>query len=238
MSEGWISVHRKIVNNWVWDDKPFSYGQAWIHLLLSANHKDKEIVFEGRVLMVKQGSFITSILKLSDVFGWNRKKTSRFLDLLEKQKMVTTDRTRHGTMISIVNYSLFQNVRTTEGATNGQQMDNHWTTAGQQFPTNNNDNNENNDNKKKREASFTPPTVIEVEEYCREKGYSIKASNFVDFYSAKGWMIGKNKMKDWKAAVRTWERRENKGNKIDKEEMNAKNEHRGPASDFYKRYMD
>lgn len=54
---------------------------------------------------------------------------------------------------------------------------------------------------------FTPPTVDEVRAYCRERGNNVDAEKFVDFYTAKGWKVGKNPMKDWKAAVRTWERR-------------------------------
>lgn len=57
---------------------------------------------------------------------------------------------------------------------------------------------------------FVPPTVEEVESYCSERGNGIDAQSFIDFYESKGWMIGKNKMKDWKAAVRTWERSRNK----------------------------
>lgn len=53
---------------------------------------------------------------------------------------------------------------------------------------------------------FKPPTVDDVKAYCDERGNSVDAQAFVDFYESKGWMIGKNKMKDWKAAVRTWER--------------------------------
>lgn len=60
---------------------------------------------------------------------------------------------------------------------------------------------------KTREVSrFVPPSVSEVAAYCHERANGIDAQNFVDFYSSKGWMIGKNKMKDWRAAVRTWER--------------------------------
>lgn len=55
---------------------------------------------------------------------------------------------------------------------------------------------------------FTPPTLEEVEAYCLERNNGIDAQTFIDFYSAKGWMIGKNKMKDWKASVRTWERKD------------------------------
>lgn len=57
-----------------------------------------------------------------------------------------------------------------------------------------------------RAARFTPPSVEEVAAYCRERGNGVDAARFVDFYSSKGWMVGKTKMKDWQAAVRNWER--------------------------------
>lgn len=57
---------------------------------------------------------------------------------------------------------------------------------------------------------FKPPTVDDVRAYCTERGNGVDPQSFVDFYESKGWMIGKNKMKDWKAAVRTWERSETK----------------------------
>lgn len=53
---------------------------------------------------------------------------------------------------------------------------------------------------------FVPPDVNQVQEYCDSRNNGIDAQTFVDFYTSKGWMVGKNKMKDWKAAVRTWER--------------------------------
>jgi len=53
---------------------------------------------------------------------------------------------------------------------------------------------------------FIPPTVQEVEAYCRERGNAVDAQRFVDHYASVGWKVGKNPMKDWRAAVRTWER--------------------------------
>ena len=53
---------------------------------------------------------------------------------------------------------------------------------------------------------FTPPTLNELTSYCSEHGYAIDCQKFIDFYASKGWMIGKNKMKDWKACVRNWVR--------------------------------
>lgn len=65
----------------------------------------------------------------------------------------------------------------------------------------------------KKENTFCKPTVEEIKAYCVERKNNIDAQNFFDFYESKGWMIGKNKMKDWQASVRTWEQNEKKKNK-------------------------
>jgi len=57
-----------------------------------------------------------------------------------------------------------------------------------------------------KNKNFIIPTYNEVKEYCNERSNNIDAEQFIDYYTSKGWMIGKNKMKDWKAAIRTWER--------------------------------
>lgn len=66
-------------------------------------------------------------------------------------------------------------------------------------------------NKSKGKTSrFTPPTLQEVENYIKEKGYSVDAEAFIAFYDSNGWLVGKNKMKSWKSAVTTWAKREEK----------------------------
>ena len=65
---------------------------------------------------------------------------------------------------------------------------------------------------KNNNKRFTPPTIEEVKAYCQERGNSVDAETFVDFYESKGWCVGKNKMKDWKACVRTWEKNRNNTN--------------------------
>lgn len=74
---------------------------------------------------------------------------------------------------------------------------------------NNIDNNigeNNNTPKPEKKKRFVIPSVEEVQAYCTERGNNIDAQHFIDYYSARGWMLGKNKIKDWKACVRTWER--------------------------------
>ena len=70
---------------------------------------------------------------------------------------------------------------------------------------------------------FTPPTLEEVTAYCRERGNQVNPQTFIDFYSSKGWKVGNQPMKDWKACVRTWEQRERKQIKL------------LPAQDFHQR---
>lgn len=57
---------------------------------------------------------------------------------------------------------------------------------------------------------FIPPSVEDVREYIAEKGYHVDAERFIDYYTSNGWMVGKNRMKDWKATVRNWERNSDK----------------------------
>jgi len=68
-------------------------------------------------------------------------------------------------------------------------------------------NNKEKEKEKEKPKRFLPPSLDEVENYISEKGYSVDAEAFIAFYTAKNWFIGKNKMKDWRAAVITWEKR-------------------------------
>jgi hypothetical protein len=67
--------------------------------------------------------------------------------------------------------------------------------------------------KEKKRVAFAPPSLEEVNSFIQEKGYSVNASQFVDFYQSKGWMVGKTKMRDWKAGVRLWQNRNCEENK-------------------------
>lgn len=135
MAKGYIKLHRQIQDCWLWTEDKFSRGQAWVDLLLMANHEDRKMLFEGKLIIVKKGQFITSILKLSERWKWNRKTVSNFLKVLEDDKMVTTERTTKGTTITIVNWDFFQDRGSTEGTTER-------TTTGQQRDTNKNDKND------------------------------------------------------------------------------------------------
>ena len=67
----------------------------------------------------------------------------------------------------------------------------------------------------KKKQVFQTPTMDEISSYIKEKHYQVDAQRFFDFYQSKGWYIGKNKMKDWKAAIRTWARSDRQQSKSD-----------------------
>lgn len=142
MSKGYVSIHRELFDHWVWKDKPFSRGQAWIDLILMANHCDSKIMFDGRFVEVERGDIITSSVKLSERWGWSRNKVSLFLKNLESDQMVITKTDSKKTALTICNYSDWQDSQTAKE----QQKDSRRTAERQQKDTINNVNNSNNSN--------------------------------------------------------------------------------------------
>lgn len=204
MEKGWISLSRKIQESWVWEDKPFTKGQAWIDLLLSVNHEEKKFLLGNEIVICERGSMITSVRKLSERWEWSNTKTVNFLNLLENDGMIEQKKDTKKTVLTIVKYSDYQTSISTKKTLKRHESD----TLTTRERTNNNDNNVNNDNKS-NSSRFTPPTLEEIRTYCLERKNTVDASKWFDFYSSKGWMVGSNKMKDWKSAVRTWEKRDN-----------------------------
>ncbi len=140
---GWISIHRKIQEHWIWKEKPFDKRSAWIDLILMASHKDNKFVLGNELMEVKRGSFITSEVKLSEKWGWSRTKVRAFLELLEKDNMIVKKSDNKKTTLTIVNYNDYQFQETTKE----HQKNNKKTSKEHQKNTINNDNNDNKDNK-------------------------------------------------------------------------------------------
>ena len=123
MAYGWISIHRKIQDNKIWEDKPFSRGQAWIDLLLLANHEDNKIIFNGSLVEIKRGEKITSLRKLSERWGWSITKVKKFLNLLSDENMISYKSDNKKTTYSIVNYDVYQDNENTKSNTEVTQKE-------------------------------------------------------------------------------------------------------------------
>lgn len=191
--------------------EPFTRMQAWIDLLLLANHKEGFFYVRGNKVVVGRGQIGTSSRTLANRWQWSRGKVERFLQDLEESGQIKPQKTNVITLISICNYDEYQNTE----PQNEPQTSHRQTTNEPQTDPNKNDNNVNNTNNDNKESKgktsrFTPPTLQEVEDYIKEKGYSVDAEAFIAFYDSNGWLVGKNKMKSWKSAVTTWAKREAK----------------------------
>lgn len=137
---GWISLHRKLHNSQFWLSEPFTRPQAWVDLLMLANHKDGFIRVAGERITIKRGQCGWSSLRLSERWRWSRGKVLRFLSELEKiEQQIVQQKTARTTIITIINYNLYQTNSTTNSTTDGHQIV-------QQTDTNNNENNVNNEN--------------------------------------------------------------------------------------------
>ena len=109
--DGWISLYRQIKESWIWKEKePFDKRSAWIDLLLTVNYKNKKIPFENDFIEIEKGQTLTSIKQLAEKWKWSRHKVSDFLDRLEQDTMIVQVRDTRKTLISIVNYSKYQDV--------------------------------------------------------------------------------------------------------------------------------
>lgn len=115
MSEGWIKVYRQIQDCEIWDsDEPYDYRSAWIYLLLKANHRDKDIMFNKKPVTIMRGQYLTSIRKLSEHWGWCKEKTAKYLNTLVALNMIKKDSDSRRTLLTIVNYELYQGDTDTE----------------------------------------------------------------------------------------------------------------------------
>lgn len=117
-NKGWVIIHRKIEDNFLWEmDKPFDCRSAWIDLLLMANHEDRWIDVNGQPMKVGRGQRFTSIAKLAERWGWTRAKCYRYIKMLKAHGMCNTDRTSCGTLITIEKYDDYQSLRNTDDTT-------------------------------------------------------------------------------------------------------------------------
>ncbi len=120
---GFFKIDRQIFDHWLWEDKPFSKGQAWVDLVGLANYEDGKAPYQGKIITCKRGTVYRSISFLAERWGWSRDKTRSFLNLLESDGMVIVKATTNQTTITLVNYGKFQDLPATDSSTNRQRTD-------------------------------------------------------------------------------------------------------------------
>lgn len=221
MDTGWIKIYRSMVN-WGWyTDSPVK--DLFLHLLLTANWVPG--VFRGR--NISPGQKVTSVANLSAETGLSVQQVRTALEKLKSTGEILVEATNRYTVITVVNYCKYQSLDQSEQQTdnkqitNEQQTDNKQTTNKQQTNNNNIRNIRRKEEKegKKERNIFIKPTLEEVTTYINENMFCVDPDAFYDYYEANGWMVGNRKMKDWKATVRNWDRREQKNKRPKNKEL-------------------
>lgn len=108
--KGWARIYRSIQEHWLWEEKPFAYGQAWMDLILLAQYEEQKFALKRpkKIITLPRGTVFTSETKLAERWGWSRKKVHTFLKLLEEDQMIGWERNGKSTVIKLLNYGLYQ----------------------------------------------------------------------------------------------------------------------------------
>jgi DNA replication protein DnaD len=202
MSNGWIKLHRDIMDHWVFSNP--EYLQAWIGLLIMANHKTKTWLYNDNIVIIKRGEIVSSMTKLAGRWKWSRNKMRHFLGLLEKDEMIERKSNHNYTHLSICNYDTYQHIGTTEGTTEGQLKDYRRTTEGLQLKNVKNVKNVKNRESKNIQLKSIKDSFKNLQEKFPDADVTVEYDKFTDWMSATG-----KSYKDYKAAFRNWLRRSN-----------------------------
>lgn len=167
---GWIKLHRDIQEHWIYPDREFTKYEAWIDLLMMVNHKDSKTMIGKEIVEVKRGQKITSIRKLCSRWGWSNTKVKTFLKLLEDDGMIKVKSDTKKTLITVVNYGVYQD-NDMQKTTGGRQKNDGETT---QKHTNKNDKNVKNDKEEVVVAADNPFRFFE------ENGFGTLSPFLVD----------------------------------------------------------
>ena len=196
MSEGFITLHRSVQKHWIWDEPEAL--KFWVALLLQANWEAKTTLFNKRLITVERGQVVFGRKVWSERLKISEMKLRRYLEMLKAEGMINQQTTSRYSLITVLNYHEYQ--------VNNQQTTSKQPASNQQVTTSKQVNN------KTIGKKFVPPTVSQVQDYCLERKNTVDPETFVNFYLSKNWVIGKSKMKNWKAAVRPWEKNRRESN--------------------------
>ena len=231
MSIGWIKVHRKLKEHWIWSD-PIKF-QWWLIMLLEVNHKPNKINLGFSLYEVKRGQSARSLRTWSDLFNSNTKSVSLFFSMLEKDGMITKEIIGKGkqstTLINITKYECYQGTDETQETT--QEHTQGKRNRLRERDTNKNDKNiknDNNDKKSSNSVELTPTKKHSFENsiYFEKKIFKEafpdwEREKLAKYYeSALLYSQSKGvKYLNWAAAIKNWEKRDNQTIKNGKSEF-------------------
>jgi len=191
---GYIKCYRDLRDNPIWQDKPFSKGQAWIDIIFRCNHICNKVTGYGKCDWVLRGQFISSNYKLAESWGWSESSVRAFIKLLESENMLTKKSFSKYTLYEVTNYCVYQSVDTEvlQENSNAQKTRKKRTENAQKTP-NNNDNNEKNEKKVIKKIIEIDETIIE--NYTNDLDLKEAIRSFIDHREVKKKPLTNNSLK-------------------------------------------
>ena len=224
-NKGFIMIDRSILEDDMYFSEKFTRMQAYMDLCLLAAFKSRTFYIRGNKVELQPMQVAKSVRDLADRWQWSVNKVRGYLYELEKGDYIDTQKTSVNQIITIKKYIVVNTQNDTQ--INTQTNTQNDTQTDTPIIKNNNVNNENKEiviesivaqpqqtptqpkEKKKRSSStFVKPTFEECMAYAQEKGYQWNIERFFNYYESNGWRVGQNPMKNWKAAMRTWNTKE------------------------------
>lgn len=198
--KSWIKLYRSLDDSEVLDDAELL--RLWIVLLIRANWKKKKL---NVGITLQPGQLVVSLSRLAERFKCNKTTIKRRLKRLQVAQQIVSETQRGCTVVTICNWQTYQGddeQACNADATPTQLSRNSDATLTQPEE-------EGKKERRKEDTSgsrriFVPPSAEEADQYAESIGYALDGEKFVASYEAKGWVVGKAKMKDWRAAVRNW----------------------------------
>jgi len=217
VSAGWIKIWRQVMDTDLWLEEKFTRGQAWIDLLMLANHQDGFVRVRGVKVEVKRGQIALSEVELAKRWKWSRGKVRRFCSELESKTVQQIEQQKNNvtTLISIINYEKYQGNGTADSTADGQQtVQQTDSTISRRSKEYIGDHTEKPKKQQKRQQKqFVPPTELEVVRFFQENGYSVAiAKKAFNYYHVAEWKDSSGKpVKNWKQKmIAVWFKDENK----------------------------
>ena len=212
MADGWIKLHRKMLDSAIWNNHELT--RFWFYCLMKATHKPHKQTVGFRAIQLQPGEFVFGRKSASRGTGISEQTIRTCVKVLKTNLQLTTKTTSNITVLTICNWNDYQRCDNDDQPANQpeinhlpttcQPLANHLPTTNKNAKNAKNAKEETIKSKPKRSSRFTPPTQEEVQARITEKGYSIDAEAFIAHYEGNGWMTGRNHVKSWKACLTTW----------------------------------
>lgn len=214
-NEGWVKINRSILDHWIWHDLEFY--RAWTTLIMLANYEPKRRPFNGEIVTIEAGQLLGSVPYFAKATGLSPKRWRTLQKLLQKDGMIEVENTPKGARLSICNYKAYQDSGHAEGTLRARNGHATGTTIRKKEVKNtllrNVDMSLSEPDADSEVATKPKRTVFVAPDYETCRQYAIQrqwpageAQRFYDYQQATGWKVGNKPMKDWQAAMRTWER--------------------------------